>query len=82
MMSCLDEHERHVLIRNLLRIKGSSFSGLARDQGVTVSSISLVSKSRAKSERLELAIAAAVGLTRQELWPERIKRNTKEAEMT
>ena len=72
-MASLKEHERHGLIKLILRVKGISFTDLARANDVTVSTITLVSRGRGKSARLETALADAVGLTRQELWPDYTK---------
>ncbi|MGL5839111.1 MAG: helix-turn-helix domain-containing protein [Sphingorhabdus sp.] len=70
-MASLNDRERHLMIKLMLRTKRISFTELAHANNVTVSTVSLVSRGRAKSARLETALAAELGLTREELWPDR-----------
>jgi Ner family transcriptional regulator len=70
-MTSLNDRERHQMIKLMLRAKSISFTDVARANNVTVSTVSLVSKGGAKSARLESALADALGLTREQLWPDR-----------
>lgn len=70
-MSSLSGTERRAFIRAFCKLRGISLSDIARRQSVSTSTISAIAADRARSERLETAIAVAVGLTRKELWPER-----------
>ena len=70
-MTSLNDRERHLMIKLMLRTKRTSFTELARANNVTVSTVSLVSRGSAKSARVEGALAEALGLTREQLWPDR-----------
>lgn len=70
-MASLNDSERHALIKAMLRVKGTSFTELAATHKVTVSTISLVSRGRGKSAKVETALAQLVGVSRQQLWPDR-----------
>ncbi len=61
---------RHEHIKWLLKTQGSSFTNIARALDVGPSAVTLVSKGRARSRRIEAAIAAATGLKPAQLWPD------------
>jgi len=63
--------QTHLWIKQTLVTKGSSLGQIARSEGVTTSTVSIVSRGYRRSRRLELAIATAVDSTPQALWPER-----------
>ena len=54
-----------------LRIRGTSLAKLARELGVSGTSMSLVSMGKHRSKRIEIAIANALGQSPEKLWPER-----------
>ena len=66
----LDE-QTHLWIKQALAAKGSSLGQVARSEGVSTSTVSIVSRGYRRSRRLELAIATAVDSTPQTLWPDR-----------
>lgn len=66
----MDAKVRHGHIKWLLKTQGSSFSDIARALQVGPSAVTLVSKGRARSRRIEAAIAKATGLKPAQLWPD------------
>ncbi|MAY19005.1 MAG: hypothetical protein CL955_00100 [Erythrobacteraceae bacterium] len=73
--------EQHEHIKWLLRTQGSSLADVARALDVQPSAVTLVSKGRGRSRRIENAIAKATGLRPAQLWPKNYP-DQKEAEMT
>ena len=67
--------QNHVWIKTALRIKGKSFSSIAAELGVQPATVSLVSRGLGRSRRIEAAIAAAIGFSAKDLWPERYRRS-------
>ena len=65
------DRERHERIKMMLHVRGSSFSDVAREMGVTVAAVANVSRGLKRSKRLEEAIAAKLETNCQEIWPER-----------
>ncbi len=70
-MAGLNETERHRFIRTFFKLRDLSFAELAREHAVAASTVSSIAAGRGRSERLECAIASAIGLSHAELWPER-----------
>ena len=64
------QHER---LKAELRIRGTSLAQIARDLGVSETSMSLVGRGKHRSRRIERAIAEALGTSPEELYPERYK---------
>lgn len=67
-----DEMERvsqHEHIKWALGVRGSSISDVARSLDVSPTSVSLVSKGRSRSKRIEEALAKEAGFTPAQLWP-------------
>ncbi len=64
-----DPAQRWEWIKYQLRIRGSSTAELARQLGVTDRAIRAVKTT--PYPRIERAIAVALGIKRQQLWPER-----------
>ncbi len=62
------QHER---IKMQLRLRGSSLAEVARELGVTRTTVTAVCQGRCRSRRIELAIATKLGQTAEQLWPER-----------
>ncbi|MFC3061040.1 helix-turn-helix domain-containing protein [Paenirhodobacter populi] len=58
-----------------LRLAGTSFADIARNLGVTRTSVSSCSIGRGRSHRIQSAIAKALSTTPQELFPERYEKD-------
>lgn len=52
-------------------MKGSSLAQIARELGVTPTTVTIVSQGFRRSRRIEAAIAARLGVAPARLWPER-----------
>ncbi|MFC4442043.1 helix-turn-helix domain-containing protein [Caulobacter henricii] len=65
------DEEKHSRIKEALRLRGLSLSDIARAHEVKQSTVSLVSTGWRRSRRLESAIAAALDLAPEEIWPDR-----------
>jgi lambda repressor-like predicted transcriptional regulator len=65
------DEEKHGWIKRALSLRGTSLSEIARAQGVKPSTVSLVSTGWRRSRRVELAIASALELSPEEVWPDR-----------
>lgn len=61
-------HER---LKMELRLRGKSIASIARELDVFRSSVTLVSQGLRRSEKIEKALAEAIGMTPQELFPDR-----------
>ena len=71
-MGQLDDREvRHERLKFQLRLKGRSLASIARQLGVSVSTVSLVSKGKNRSVRIERALAEALASTPEQLFPDR-----------
>ncbi|WP_438853155.1 helix-turn-helix domain-containing protein [Brevundimonas nasdae] len=80
MMTAERQHQR---IKGALKLRGSSLSAVARSLDVTPTTVTIVSKGVRRSRRIEAAIANALGMTPDALWPERyIDVKATEAPMT
>lgn len=66
-----EEIQRHEQIKMQLRVGGSSLAKVARELGVQTSTVASVSRGRWRSRRIEAAIGAALGISPEQLWPER-----------
>ena len=62
--------EQHDHVKWLLRMRGTSLASIARSLNVEPSAVTIVSKGRGRSKRIEAAIAEATGLSPDQLWPE------------
>lgn len=65
------EIKRHEQIKMQLRLAGSSLAQVARELGVQTSTVAAVSRGKSRSRRIEDGIAAKLGHTPQQLWPDR-----------
>jgi Ner family transcriptional regulator len=65
------DEERHLWIKEALHARGLTFSGIAKDQKVAATTVSIVSRGYRRSRRLEKAIAGALDMTPEQLWPRR-----------
>ncbi len=65
--SDLDAHER---MKAELRIRGTSLAQLARDLRVTDSALTLVGKRMCRSQKIEKALADALGVAPEALFPD------------
>jgi len=70
---------RHLKIKYELQLAGSSFNDIARDLGVTHSTVLAVSNGRGGSSRVQLAISEKIGVPLEELWPEKFPEQTGES---
>lgn len=62
--------DRHELIKMQLRMRGSSLACIARELGVTKTTVTSVCKGRHQSRRVKVSIANKLGSTPAALWPE------------
>lgn len=69
------DEKRHTKIKAALSLKGRTLSDIARDLDVAPTTISIVSRGFRRSRRIEAAIAQELGLSTEELWPERYGHN-------
>lgn len=58
-------------IKTRLRLMGSSLAGVARELGVTKQTVNAVLAGKGRSKRIEETIAQRLGLTVEEVWPDR-----------
>ena len=65
------DRERHAHIKCQLKLRGLSLAELASQIGVGASAVSSVSLGKSRSKRIEKHLAAALGKTAKELFPER-----------
>ncbi len=75
------DEKRHARIKAALQLKGRSLSAVARDLNVTPTTVSTVSRGFRRSRRIETKIAAELGCTAEDLWPERYHAALKEVLM-
>ncbi|KIC43455.1 hypothetical protein RA27_05305 [Ruegeria sp. ANG-R] len=64
-------------IKYELQKAGSSFIRVARDLGISHSTVLAVSNSRGVSARVQDSIAEKLGVSPSELWPERYQEENK-----
>lgn len=64
----------HEDIKAELRKRGGSLADIARQEGVSRSALSRITR-KGRSRRLEKAIAQALGIQPEEIWPSRYPRN-------
>ena len=64
---------QHEHIKMRLRLQGSSLAAIARELSVARTSVTAVCQGAHRSKRIEAAIAAKLGVTPQQLWPERYR---------
>lgn len=64
----LKKHER---IKGHLALLGLTFSSIARDLQIKPSSVVIISQGHRRSDRIQRAIAEALGMTPEQLWPDR-----------
>ena len=69
--SALAVHEK---IKSELRIRGTSLAQIGRSLGVSGTSMSLVGIGKHRSKRIERAIADALDLPPESIWPDRYKK--------
>ena len=72
------EKAKRLRLKNELQKVGTSFSAIARELGVTHSTVLAVSNSKGVSARVQQAIAYKLGVAPSELWPDRYPENGKE----
>lgn len=63
--------DRHLQTKYELQRAGSSFNEIARELGVSHSTVLAVSNRRAVSARVQEAIARKLGVSPAQIWPER-----------
>lgn len=62
---------KHEFLKTALRLHGTSMAEVARQLGVTHTTVSLVSKGKNRSRRVEMALASSIGTTPEVLFPDR-----------
>jgi len=62
--------KRHESIKMRLRLAGSSLADIARELGVSASTVTTVSQGYRRSARIQTAIAAKLRVSATELWAE------------
>lgn len=65
--------QRHERIKTRLKLAGSSLAEVARELGVTGSTVTSVSQGYRRSRRIERAIAEKLRDTPERLWPDRYR---------
>lgn len=68
MLSPREQHER---LKMRLRLAGCPLAMIARELGIQPTTVTAVSLGKRRSRRVEAVIAAKVGRTPQQLWPDR-----------
>ncbi|AIN83999.1 MULTISPECIES: helix-turn-helix domain-containing protein [Brucella] len=68
------DFERHDLIKRRLRARGITFVEIANELGVSTVAVSRVCQGRARSARVQTAIAQKLGVEPSSLWPERYEK--------
>lgn len=63
--------QQHELIKFQLRLCGSSMAKVARQLGVSQSSVTVVSQGYRRSHRIQSEIAGMLGMSPEELFPDR-----------
>lgn len=71
---------RHEDIKGALRLRGLTFSDIARTLDVSPATVGLVSQGKGRSARIEQAIAAAIHIEPCDLWPDRYPAHQREKE--
>ena len=77
-MDARQAFETHQRLKAELRIRGTSLAQIARDLGVSGTSMSLVGLGKHRSRRIERAIAQALDTDPEQLWPDRYPEKTKQ----
>lgn len=72
---------KHEDIRGALRLRGLTFTDIARTLAVAPATVGLVSQGKGRSERVERAIALALRMEPHELWPERYRQTAYHGEV-
>lgn len=72
------DEKQHQRIRAALALRGITLSSIARDLDVRPTTVTIVSKGYRRSQRIEQAIANALGATPAQIWPRRYPENGKE----
>lgn len=65
------DEKQHQRIRAALSLKGITLSSIAKELNVAPATITVVSKGYRRSQRIERAIADALGSTPAQIWPDR-----------
>lgn len=65
------QREQHESIKSRLRLAGSSLAIVARELGLSPTTVTIVSQGVRRSHRIESAIAAKLGVPAATLWPEK-----------
>lgn len=65
------DNRNHQWIKLALRKRGSSLALIAKQQGVSLSTVCMVSRGAGRSRRIETAIADVIGFPPAQIWPDR-----------
>jgi len=74
--------KRHETIKFKLRLAGLSLSSIARDLGISQSTVTVVCQGYRKSHRVQTAIAIALDEAAEELFPERYMASEKSTDVS
>ncbi len=65
---------RHERVKYLLRLNQSSLSDVAASLGISISTVSIVSQGRGKSQRVQASISQIIGIPIEKIWPEQYQK--------
>lgn len=65
------QRDQHEWIKSHLRLAGSSLADVARELGIRPATVTIVSQGMRRSQRIEAAISAKLGVPAALLWPEK-----------
>ncbi|MFB2533465.1 transcriptional regulator [Paracoccus sp. p3-h83] len=74
------DQKKHERLKFRLRLAGSSMAKIARQLGISQSSVTVVSQGYRKSHRVQTEIAEHLGTTPQKLFPDRYTTEEEEPE--
>lgn len=65
------QRDQHEWIKSRLRLAGSSLAKVAKELGLSPTTVTIVSQGMRRSRRVESAISAKLGIPAATLWPEK-----------
>ncbi|WP_394270677.1 helix-turn-helix domain-containing protein [Qipengyuania sp.] len=70
-MTTLSPSERAIYIKLSFKLRNTSYSAVARQEGLAPTTVAAVARGTVRSERVERIISRIVERSPNELWPER-----------